>query len=185
MSDVFVDITTTEELVSVNAATTEEVVSVTGQTTEEVVQITIEVMTCTPSTILLNGGAFLTVASGGTADVELLDEDGAPVIPVSVVGSTITVPNAGGEVVLERTDGSEVATVVGPTDFELNDLIITVEDNNDNVLITTNQMVYTQEEIDLTILASCNVIIGQNTDVEIVNTLPPSGIENTIYFLIQ
>jgi hypothetical protein len=143
MSDVFIDITTTEELVSVNAATTEDVVSVTGQTTEEVVQITIEVMTCTPATILLNGGAFLTVASGGTADVELLDENGAPVIPVSVVGSTITVPNSGGgggDVTIERTDSSQITIATAPSTFVVPDSDVVLKDSADNVLRTVSVM---------------------------------------------
>ena len=53
--------------------------------------------TCTPvapcedATLTLNTGAFLTVASGSTTDIELIDQDDTPIVPISVIGSVIKV----------------------------------------------------------------------------------------------
>lgn len=53
--------------------------------------------TCTPitpcedATVTLNTGAFLTVASGSTTDVSLVDQDDIDIVPISVIGSTIKV----------------------------------------------------------------------------------------------
>ena len=98
---------------------------------------------CPASIVLLNGGAFLTVASGGTANVELLDENGAPVIPVSVVGSTITVPNSGGgggDVTIERTDNSQITIATAPSTFVVPDSDVVLKDSADNVLRTVSVM---------------------------------------------
>jgi hypothetical protein len=46
---------------------------------------------CLPAEITLNGDAFLEVISGGTEDISLIDQDSNPIVPTSVVGSTITV----------------------------------------------------------------------------------------------
>lgn len=92
---------------------------------------------CPAAIVLLNGGAFLTVASGATADVALIDENGAPVIPVSVVGSTITVPNSGGgggDVTIERTDNSQITIATAPSTFIVPDSDVVLKDSDDNVL---------------------------------------------------
>jgi hypothetical protein len=60
--------------------------------------------TCTPvapcadATLTLNTGAFLTVASGSTTDVSLVDQNDTDIVPISVIGSVIKVdiPSGGG-----------------------------------------------------------------------------------------
>lgn len=50
--------------------------------------------TCTPAedaTLTLNTSAFLTVASGSTTDISLIDQNDSDITPISVVGSTIKV----------------------------------------------------------------------------------------------
>lgn len=103
---------------------------------------------CPASIVLLNGGAFLTVTSGGTANVELLDENGAPVIPVSVVGSTITVPNGGGggDVAIERTDTTDIAIVTAPAIYTVPDSDVVLKDSADNVLRTVSVMADSSED---------------------------------------
>ena len=131
--------TTTEEFVSVNGTTTEEFVSVNGTTTEEFVQVTVQVQTCEPAIILLNGDSFLTVNSGGTSNVELEDENGDTVTPVSVVGSVITLPNSGGgDVIIERTDSTIITTATAPSTFVVPDSEVTLKDSADNVLRVVN-----------------------------------------------
>jgi len=46
---------------------------------------------CAPSTITLNGSSFLSINSGESQNVTLVDEDGATVTPVSVTGSEIEI----------------------------------------------------------------------------------------------
>lgn len=48
-------------------------------------------VTCADATVTLNTGAFLTVASGSTTDVSLVDQDDIDIVPISVVGSVIKV----------------------------------------------------------------------------------------------
>ena len=52
----------------------------------------------TTADLTLNSDPFLTVSGGTTTDIELLDQDDAPITPISVIGSTIKVdiPSGGG-----------------------------------------------------------------------------------------
>jgi hypothetical protein len=43
------------------------------------------------ATATLNGGAFITIPSGATEDIELVDQTDTPIVPDSVVGNKITV----------------------------------------------------------------------------------------------
>jgi hypothetical protein len=134
---------------------------------------------CRPAILTLNGNTFLTVPSGDVENIVLQDTNSNPVTPVSVVGSVITVPNTGGggDVVLERTDDTVVDTVTAPANFELEDLIIEVVDENDNPIFSTNQLVYTEDTIDITALAECNNLINLS-NLTVSNTQPvgqPNG----------
>lgn len=71
---------------------------------------------CLPATLLLNGDSFLSVNSGATVDVLLVDTNGDEVTPSSVSGSTITVPpSGGGSVTVENSDASFTAAATSPT----------------------------------------------------------------------
>lgn len=74
---------------------------------------------CRASELLLNGIEFLTVASGTTQDILLLDQDDAPVTPLSVVGNTIKVTQGGG-VLITNSDDTFSVTATPPT-FKLPD----------------------------------------------------------------
>lgn len=83
----------------------------------------------------------------------------------------------GGSVVLERSDDSSLITLTAPQNYNLADLNIEVVDENDNVILSTNQLVYTENEIDLSILAECNNLININNLI-VSNTQPigqPNG----------
>lgn len=83
----------------------------------------------------------------------------------------------GGSVVLERSDDSSLITLTAPQNYNLADLNIEVVDENDNVILSTNQLVYTENEIDLSILAQCNNLININNLI-VSNTQPigqPNG----------
>ena len=47
--------------------------------------------TCQDATLTLNGNTFLSVPSGDTQDIELLDQNGDPITPDDVTGNVITV----------------------------------------------------------------------------------------------
>jgi hypothetical protein len=51
---------------------------------------------CEDSNLTLNGNAFLSVPSGDTQDIELLDQNGEPITPEDVTGNVITVDVGGG-----------------------------------------------------------------------------------------
>ena len=53
--------------------------------------ITIKKTLCADATVTLNTGAFLTVASGSTTDVSLVDQDDNDIVPISVIGNVIKV----------------------------------------------------------------------------------------------
>jgi hypothetical protein len=46
---------------------------------------------CADATVDLNGNAFLTIPSGGAENIILQDQTSTPIVPSSVVGSTVTV----------------------------------------------------------------------------------------------
>jgi hypothetical protein len=46
---------------------------------------------CADATVDLNGSAFLTIPSGGSENIILQDQTSTPIVPSSVVGSTVTV----------------------------------------------------------------------------------------------
>ncbi len=55
-----------------------------------VATVEVGVPICPDATVTLNGSSFITVPSGATEDIELINEGGSDVVPLSVVGSTIT-----------------------------------------------------------------------------------------------
>jgi hypothetical protein len=83
----------------------------------------VEPPVCLPATLLLNGGVFTSVASGATTDIELVDEDGATVNPISVVGTVITLPESGGggDVIIENSDASFTDTATCGSTFIIPD----------------------------------------------------------------
>jgi hypothetical protein len=87
----------------------------------------------------------------------------------------------GGSVVLERTDDTVVDTVTAPANFELEDLIIEVVDENDNPIFSTNQLVYTEETIDITALAECNNLINLS-NLTVSNTQPVGEPDGSYWF---
>jgi hypothetical protein len=86
----------------------------------------------------------------------------------------------GGDVILERTDNTLIETIAAPATRELDDLIIEVVDEDDNPILTLNQLVYTEQTLDLSILAECNNLINLNN--LIVSNTQPVGQPNGHYW---
>jgi hypothetical protein len=88
--------------------------------------------------------------------------------------------NAGGEVSVTRSDNSLLEKVKAPGTLKLTDLNIEIVDENDNPILNLNQLVYTEQILDLTILASCNNLINLNN--LIVSDTEPIGQPNGHYW---
>jgi hypothetical protein len=89
-------------------------------------------------------------------------------------------PSGGGSVTLERTDNTLIETIAAPATRELDDLIIEVVDEDENPILTLNQLVYTEQTLDLSILAECNNLINLNN--LIVSNTQPVGQPNGHYW---
>jgi len=72
----------------------DNILSNTQETFADVIekQINIEATICDPATITLNQHSFLSLNSGETENITLVDEDDNQVTPVSIEGSQITLP---------------------------------------------------------------------------------------------
>jgi hypothetical protein len=92
----------------------------------------------------------------------------------------VVIGSGGGDVTLERTDNTLIETIAAPATRELDDLIIEVVDEDDNPILTLNQLVYTEETLDLSILAECNNLINLNN--LIVSNTQPVGQPNGHYW---
>jgi hypothetical protein len=92
----------------------------------------------------------------------------------------VIIGSGGGDVTLERTDNSLIETIAAPATRELDDLIIEVVDEDDNPILTLNQLVYTEQTLDLSILAECNNLINLNN--LIVSNTQPVGQPNGHYW---
>lgn len=67
--------------------------------------------------------------------------------------------------------------------YELGDLEVELEDGNGNPLGNIDYLAYSTNQLDLTILAQCSVIIGTNTDVVVSPTPPPTPSEGAVWLL--
>jgi hypothetical protein len=92
----------------------------------------------------------------------------------------VIIGSGGGDVTLERTDNTLIETIAAPATRELDDLIIEVVDEDDNLILTLNQLVYTEQTLDLSILAECNNLINLNN--LIVSNTQPVGQPNGHYW---
>lgn len=75
---------------------------------------------CEPSIVELNGQPFLILPSGSETNVLLKDTNNNTVTPISVIGTTITIP-ASGSVILTNSDASYTNTIAAPSTFVLPD----------------------------------------------------------------
>lgn len=74
---------------------------------------------CADAILTLNSGTFLTVESGSTTNIVLIDQNDDPITPTSVVGSTIKV-NAGVSTGDVTVNGDPFGTYTAPTTFAIN-----------------------------------------------------------------
>jgi hypothetical protein len=74
---------------------------------------------CADAILTLNSGTLLTVASGSTTNIVLIDQNDDPITPISVVGSTIKV-NAGGGSGNVRVNTTFYGNYTSPNTFNVN-----------------------------------------------------------------
>jgi hypothetical protein len=69
----------------------------------------------------------------------------------------------------------------GTENYELGDLQVEVEDEDLNPILAIDYLAYSTNQLDLTILSQCAVIIGLNTNVIISETEPAMPDEGDVW----
>ena len=110
-------------------------------------------VTCADATVENSDSTYTnTVASGGTLvlpDVTITDSDGTPITVPSVQNFVCTPIPPCADATVHNTDNSYTASVPSGGDLELVNEVITITDENDNVLQTISFPVYENQTIEL------------------------------------
>lgn len=81
-----------------------------------------------------------------------------------------------------NTQKDTVSVFAGQTvNYPLGDLEVEIEDTQGNPLGNIDYLAYSTNQLDLSILAQCAVIIGQNTNVTISSTAPSTPSEGDVW----
>jgi hypothetical protein len=123
---------------------------------------------CADAILTLNEGTFITVASGSTTDIILLDQDGNEVTPTSVVGSTITVNVGACDDATVTVNGNAFATV--PSGDTLDVEVVNDNGNQIGSFFAPNFWAIGDSAISINGTLFENVKATEPLDIDVVNT---------------
>lgn len=133
------------------------------------------------TTLLVNGDTFKDVS--GSYDLGVTDTNGDPVGTANVGSNKVQIADS----VIQLKDSLDAVkdTVVKKAeqsgDVLLPDLQYEVRDESDNLVLSGSQPAYSEGALDLTPLQT-GIIIGQNTNVVVSNTAPPTPADGDVWF---
>jgi len=88
----------------------------------------------------------------------------------------------GGDLVeLTRQDDTIIETIEAPATVPLDNLQVEVVDSDDNPILNTSYLAYTQNLLNLEILSQQSVILAQNSTISIGQTPPPTPVNGQLW----